>query len=109
MASAPVWASVPSAVGTAVLDAVSVTTALSDGETDGEEVVSPWFGIGLSDVDSSAGLSDGFSEVAGSGVVPVVLALVTVTVTGLPGFAVKLFEGLYRSYPSVAVVCLTQK
>ncbi|WP_234358460.1 hypothetical protein [Streptomyces sp. NRRL B-24085] len=42
-----------------MLDAVSVTTALSDGETDGEEVVSPWFGIGLSDVDSSAGLSDG--------------------------------------------------
>jgi hypothetical protein len=82
-------------VGAELLDTVGLATAVSDGVEDGENVLPPvswvdWSGVGTAVV----GLPDDSSEELGVGVVMVVLALVTVTVTGLPGFAVKVREGL---------------
>jgi hypothetical protein len=107
VASAPVWARVPSTVGAELSDVVGLATAVSGRE---EDVLPPADWAGWSGADSAVvGLPDDFSEELGVEVVVVVLVLVTVTETGLPGFAVNLLASLERPYPVGALVCLAQK
>src|SRR5438105_942255 len=80
VASAPVCASVPWDAGAAVLDVVWSAVGVSEGEVDGDGVLSSPCGVseaGLS-VGFSVGLSVGFSVGVAGGVVLEVLVLETV-------------------------------
>ncbi len=95
-----------------MLDAVlsghgeSVCFSVGSGVLGAPELPDVGFSVGLL-LGFSVGSSVGLSEGSGRG--DAVLVLVTVNVTGSPGLALKSRCPLYKSYPSGAFVCLTQK